>query len=100
MEIHVKSEKTKNTSLDALKASREDTKQSMGDFFIDLHNQSKYFDIKHGNVQISNKNAIQEFTNKPIVNSKIDELMYIRISTLLFETYKSDVAEIRKIFGL
>lgn len=60
--ICVKSDKLKNASPENIKKSLATTNQRMGDFYIKLDNQHKYFDVKHGNLNITNLNHLQEFS--------------------------------------
>ena len=85
--IFVLSDKLKNASPEALEKSLQSTNQRMGDFYVDLTNQSKYFDIKHGNMLITNNNSVQEFSQENILNKSIDERTYIKVSKELFQRY-------------
>src|ERR1700728_3385815 len=85
--IFVLSDKLKNASPEALEKSLQSTNQRMGDFYVDLTNQSKYFDIKHGNMLITNNNSVQEFSQENLLNKSIDERTYIKVSKELFQRY-------------
>ena len=89
--IIVGSDKIKNATIAEIKKSLENTNQRMGDFYVDLSNQSKYFDIKHGNMLITNNNSIQEFTSQPILNKALDEETYIKYSKKLFQGYNDNI---------